>query len=594
MRCFIRLLTALCCAFAGFQPANAEKRVALIIGNASYNHIAGLPNVPNDAAAMAALFKAAKFDSVEAKHNLGVAELRQALREFAGRAADADVAVLFFAGHGIEVDRVNYLIPVDARLASDLDVEDEAVPLDRALQVLEPARRLRLVILDSCRENPFVKSMKRSAATRSVGRGLGRIEPTTTNTLIAFATKPNAVAEDGKGPNSPFTTALVKHLLVPGLDLRIALGHVRDDVLQTTGHKQEPYVTSSLGGGTIALVPGKSDAGSEHDVADNLEWVRATAANRLDGYRRYIKASPTGKFVSQARARIAELERLAALWEELKTSRSLPRLRSFADETRESEFGAVAGLRLQHLEALEAKDWEDAARKQRLASYQAFVSNWPDGFRIDAARQKVVELEAIKTEWSKIKESDDEGAIEAFILQHGWTEFGAEATAQLVALRRERARPDTDGVKTLTAQDMHRLIDNATITFQGSGEVIRFASRSMPAWRKKLGKDFMKRVLDKDITAEGAFASKTGTRSIEGVGGIVQSKVDKTGSLYLMQMYGTERNSMDVDQKDRLYKLLRIVKYPFGYVCNATDWHSMEKKTNPLKVPERCTVQTTQ
>jgi hypothetical protein len=125
---------------------------------------------------------------------------------------------------------------------------------------MEPAKRLRLVLLDACRENPFLKSMKRTVAARSLGRGLGRIEPSTTNTLIAYATKPNAIAADGKGPNSPFTAALVKHLLTPGLDLRIALGKVRDDVVASTGTRQEPYVTSSLGGEVVSIIPGISGA----------------------------------------------------------------------------------------------------------------------------------------------------------------------------------------------------------------------------------------------------------------------------------------------------------------------------------------------
>jgi caspase domain-containing protein len=251
----IPLIVALCLVFSGslMAPASAEKRVALVIGNGSYAHIAHLPNVANDAAAVAGLFKTDKFDAVDVKHNLDAGGLRRALREFAGRAAEADVAVVFYAGHGIEVGQVNYLIPVDARLVTDFDVEDEGVPLDRVLQAMEPAKRLRLVILDACRENPFIRSMKRTMATRSVGRGLGRIEPSTTNTLIAFATKPNAIAEDGKGPNSPFTAALVKHLLVPGLDVRIALGHVRDEVLTSTASKQEPYVTGSLGGGLVSI-----------------------------------------------------------------------------------------------------------------------------------------------------------------------------------------------------------------------------------------------------------------------------------------------------------------------------------------------------
>src|SRR5262249_40290099 len=157
------------CGLACIQAASAERRVALVIGNASYGHHPRLPNVPNDAAAMAALFKAAKFDVVDARSNLGVADLRRALREFAGRTADADIAVLYYAGHGIEVGQTNYLVPVDARLVTDYDVEDEAISLDRVLQAMEPAKRLRLVILDACRDNPFVNSMKRTVAARSIG-----------------------------------------------------------------------------------------------------------------------------------------------------------------------------------------------------------------------------------------------------------------------------------------------------------------------------------------------------------------------------------------------------------------------------------------
>jgi uncharacterized caspase-like protein len=302
---------------ASLAAARAEKRVALVVGNAKYEHIAGLPNVPNDATAMANLFKAAKFDSVDVRHNVGVAELRRALKEFAGRTADADVAVLFYAGHGIEVGPTNYLIPVDARLVTDYDVEDEAVPLDRVLQAMEPAKRLRLVLLDACRENPFLKSTKRTVAVRSVGRGLGRVEPATTDTLIAYATKANAIAEDGKGPNSPFTAALVKHLLTPGLDLRIALGHVRDEVLASTGKKQEPYVTGSLGGGIVSIAPALPGAEAKPVAVSPPPDAGAAAARicrEVEGMsnpatlavlERQHKGTPAGECVA---ARLAQLK----------------------------------------------------------------------------------------------------------------------------------------------------------------------------------------------------------------------------------------------------------------------------------------------
>jgi len=320
MQCVFRLWVAVCLGAAalGAGPVQAEKRVALVIGNASYDHIAGLPNVPNDATSMAALFKAAQFDSVEVKNNLGNTELRRALREFAGKAHDADVAVLFFAGHGIEVDGVNYLIPKDALLASNLDVEDEAVSLDRVLQVMEPAKRLRLVLLDACRENPFLRTMKRTGATRSVGRGLGRIEPTTANTFVAFAAKAGALAEDGKGPNSPFTGALLKHLVTPGLDVRIAIGHVRDDVLRSTGNKQEPHLYGS-GGGAISLVaaqqapPASAPPPPQQTLGSDAEraWAAArdtTSIAVLEAFRRQYGAS-NAFYDRLAEARIHELKK---------------------------------------------------------------------------------------------------------------------------------------------------------------------------------------------------------------------------------------------------------------------------------------------
>jgi uncharacterized caspase-like protein len=235
--------------------ALAEKRVALIIGNSAYKNVAKLPNPVKDSASVAEMFKAAKFDVVEARQDLGVNEMKRALREFSDTVQDADIAVVYYAGHGIEVNGDNYLVPVDAALGRDKDVEDEAISLDRIIRELEPAKHLRLVILDACRDNPFSKKMKRTLGTRSIGRGLAKVEPTSSDTLIAFAAKAGSTALDGDGQNSPFTAALIKNIVTPGLDLRIAFGRVRDEVLKSTGNKQEPFVYGSLGGSTVALVP---------------------------------------------------------------------------------------------------------------------------------------------------------------------------------------------------------------------------------------------------------------------------------------------------------------------------------------------------
>src|ERR1700680_4016363 len=148
------LLLGLC------RPALAEKRVALVLGNSAYQNVAPLPNPVNDSAVIAATLKDAGFDVVDSRHDLPALEMRRALRDFADSARDADIAVIYYAGHGMEVDGTNYLIPVDGKLERDTDVYDEAFSLDRILVAVEPAKQLRLVILDTCRDNPFAKVMK--------------------------------------------------------------------------------------------------------------------------------------------------------------------------------------------------------------------------------------------------------------------------------------------------------------------------------------------------------------------------------------------------------------------------------------------------
>jgi hypothetical protein len=240
------------------QPAHAEKRVALVLANSAYQNVPQLPNPANDGALIAATLKEAGFDVVDSRHDLPALEMRRALRDFADSARDADIAVIYYAGHGMEVDGTNYLIPIDAKLERDTDVFDEALSLDRILVAAEPAKQLRLVILDACRDNPFAKSMKKTVALRSIGRGLAQIEPTSPNTLIAYSAKAGSTAMDGDAKNSPFTIALAKHITTPGLDVRKAFGFVRDDVLKVTGNRQEPFVYGSLGGNDVPLVPAKA------------------------------------------------------------------------------------------------------------------------------------------------------------------------------------------------------------------------------------------------------------------------------------------------------------------------------------------------
>lgn len=296
--------------FSGLS-ALAGQRVALVLGNSNYKHAPALANPSNDAAAVATLLSSAGFDAVETKYDLGINQMRRAIRDFSDKAKEADTAVLFYAGHGIEVDGINYLIPVDAALERDIDVEDEAVALERVLMVLQPAKRLRLVILDACRDNPFARSMKRTMASRSIGRGLARVEPTTTDTLIAFAAKAGSTAADGTNTHSPFTTALLKHMPTPGLDLRLAFGRVRDDVLRSTGSRQEPFVYGSLGGTTVALVPNATTAeqnlGTPVQAQVARDYELASSVATVAGWDAFLVQHPQGFYADLARANRAKL-----------------------------------------------------------------------------------------------------------------------------------------------------------------------------------------------------------------------------------------------------------------------------------------------
>jgi tetratricopeptide (TPR) repeat protein len=232
---------------APVKLSSPGRRVALVIGNSAYGAVSALPNPRRDADALAAALRRTGFASVTVRYDLGRDQLVQALRAFEEEVEAADWAMIYFAGHGIEINGINYLVPVDARLKADRDVQDEAVPLDRVLSSIENAKKLRLVVLDACRDNPFVAQMRRSTASRSIGRGLARIEPEG-GTLVAYAAKHGQIALDGTSQNSPLVSALVKRLATPNLQINKLFRLVRDDVLAATGKRQEPFVYGSLPG----------------------------------------------------------------------------------------------------------------------------------------------------------------------------------------------------------------------------------------------------------------------------------------------------------------------------------------------------------
>jgi uncharacterized caspase-like protein len=228
-------------------PQSRGRRVALVIGNGRYLHKPSLNNPLNDAQLLASTLRSIDFQSVTLKSDLSREQIISALREFATVADGAEWAVVYYSGHGIEFGGVNYLVPVDAMLKADRDIDLEAVDVGKVLGAIEGAAKLRLLVLDACRDNPFLSQMRRTSPTRSLNRGLARIEPEA-GTLIVYAAKHGEVAFDGDGSTSPFAGALVKRLSTPNLEVRRLFDLVRDDVMDATKRKQQPFSYGSLSG----------------------------------------------------------------------------------------------------------------------------------------------------------------------------------------------------------------------------------------------------------------------------------------------------------------------------------------------------------
>jgi tetratricopeptide (TPR) repeat protein len=225
-------------------PAQGN-RVALVIGNAAYKGVSPLQNAARDAEALAAELQALGFRKVTLLRDQTKDQMAAALRTFAKDAEGADWAVVYFAGHGLEMGGVNWLVPVDAQLKTDRDVRLEAVSMEDLNVAVEGARGLRLIVLDACRTNPFAPTMRLTNATRSLGQGLARIEPEG-GTLVAYAAKAGQVAQDGPDGHSPFVRALLRRMKQPDLEISMLFRFVRDDVLAATGRQQEPFVYGSL------------------------------------------------------------------------------------------------------------------------------------------------------------------------------------------------------------------------------------------------------------------------------------------------------------------------------------------------------------
>ena len=302
--------------------ASAAPRVALVIGNAAYEHTTPLHNSRNDAADVARALRGVGFEVIEGL-DLDKSGFEEKLYEFAVAAQGAEASLFFYAGHGLQVDGENYLIPTDARLMHEIDLRLRTFDLTAFTDQMRSATNL--VFLDACRDNPLARSLARSmGATRSaaVGRGLGRVD-STSGTLIAYATQPGNVADDGAGRNSPFTEALLAHLATPGQSVNDLMTAVTGAVTSATGGRQQPWVHSSLPH-TFHFVPDAAPGSETETAADSEDtafhrlraerlaadrafWASIEASEDPEDYEAYLKQFAEGTYAMLARNRLKQL-----------------------------------------------------------------------------------------------------------------------------------------------------------------------------------------------------------------------------------------------------------------------------------------------
>jgi uncharacterized caspase-like protein len=326
MRYLSVILSLICMLFTAVS-AHAEKRVAFVVGNGAYKNVAQLPNPPIDAKAMAATLRNVGFDVVEGT-NLTRDTMTAKLLDFGKKAQGADVAVFFYAGHGIAISGTNYLLPIDADIKSEMDVKlGAAINIDLTLDQTMSDAKVKLVFLDACRDNPFAQKIKTNA-TRSVSVQQGLAEMKSgEGTLIAFATGPGQTALDGQeGTNSPFTRALIAHITEPGAEIQQAMTEVRAQVNEETNKGQLPWGHTNLIG-SVYLNPAKPAAAAPVAAASpstsapaavassspsndvELEfWRSVKESNKPEELNAYLSSYPNGQFKALALARIAALE----------------------------------------------------------------------------------------------------------------------------------------------------------------------------------------------------------------------------------------------------------------------------------------------
>ncbi|SFN20818.1 Caspase domain-containing protein [Bradyrhizobium sp. Rc3b] len=324
MRALSRLCSSLFCLglLAGWlspDTASADTRVALVIGNGAYASTAQLPNPSHDAEDVAASLKRSGFEVLQGI-DLRQADMQDLTIRFARAASRADVAIFYYSGHAMQYNGVNYLMPVDATLTDEADLK-RFVRVDDIVNDLQQAKNLRILVLDSCRDNPLAETLKRSATrAASIGRGLSKVEAPR-GTIVSFSTQSGQTAADGVGRNSPYTTAFLKHIEEPQ-EIGDVFRDISSDVYDASGKTQLPELSLSIigkfylnGPVSVTIAPGAAQVAPRADPCASAEahWKAADTIGTASAFEDHLTRFSSCSFASLAKARIEGLKQKVAL-----------------------------------------------------------------------------------------------------------------------------------------------------------------------------------------------------------------------------------------------------------------------------------------
>jgi hypothetical protein len=425
------LIFSLLCMMLSASAANAERRVAFVVGNGAYKNVAQLPNPPVDAKAMASVLRNVGFEVVEGT-NLTRDKMTEKLLDFGKKAQGADVAVFFYAGHGIAISGTNYLLPVDADIKSEMDVKlGAAINIDLTLDQTMSDAKVKLVFLDACRDNPFAAKIKSNSATRSVSVGSGLAEMKSgEGTLIAFATGPGQTALDGQeGTNSPFTRALIANITTPGVEIQQAMTKVRAQVNEETNKGQLPWghtnligsvylngapATANASGPAPAPVAVASAPGSDVEVEF---WRSIKDSNKPEELNAYISSYPNGQFKPLALSRLAALENgPSTTTRNLTTGVDPATFNEAANQTTEDQIGLDKGQRRDVQRRLTGLGFDTKVTGKFDEQTRAVITRWqaargyPSSGFLNKLQHKAMLSEIVATTQSASSSSDEDSS----------------------------------------------------------------------------------------------------------------------------------------------------------------------------------------